>query len=608
MSLCSVIIVAKQSGELLFATIESVLKQKQLAELIIVDNGNAPDVVARLQQHSLSDQRIKIITERGNINFAKGCNLAARQTISEYLVFLKTGYLISPNALADITAALESEKKAMLCGGLVQNYDGSVDTVFHSKIISPKSTFFDIISIKKSKQVNITGAEKLTQTLPFETATISSAFMCVRSSDYKKLGGLDENYFPQDEEVDFSLRVQQVGGRVLCVPAVKITRLPSGHDKRISIAQLSNETKNTIRYLNKFFSAHQPIGTLFLLNLLIAFHLFIKIIGSGLVEFFQEIRPQFNSKEAKRLMTLALGEVEVQKNEKLDKKIVLVTGATSQVGLCVIRRLIASGAGVIAITRKDEIPYYHDNLRWMKKDLTSPNLNLDGYCVDFVVHCAPPWYLPPMLQMLHDAEAKRIIAFGSTLVFSKSLAANDFEKDFVAKLQNAENLFAEKCNVFGIQHTIFRPTQIYGIGLDFGISCIAKIIRRFGMMFVYPPAFGRRQPVHVDDLAVAVMQAMENETTYGKSYNLSGGEVLTYREMLGKLFALYGKKPRIKNSTVLPFALDIIGKISRKKHVNGEIARRMNDDLVFFHDDAERDFAYHPRAFLIGGIKDIEGF
>jgi hypothetical protein len=78
--------------------------------------------------------------------------------------------------------------------------------------------------------------------------------------------------------------------------------------------------------------------------------------------------------------------------------------------------------------------------------------------------------------------------------------------------------------------------------------------------------------------------------------------------MLAKIFAAYGKNPRIFASTMLPFILDIMGKIRKNKNLNGEIARRMNDDLVFFHDDAKKDFFYHPRAFLSGGTKDIEGF
>lgn len=608
MSSCSVVIVARKGGESLFATIETLLAQKQLAELIIVDNGNAPDVVARLQQYSLSEARIKVLTLRGEDNYAKCCNIAARQAVSEYLVILKTGHLLSPNALLELTKVLANENKAMLSSGLLVNYDGQVQNVFRNKIVTPKSTFFDIISLHAGKKKSVFAGENITKNQPFEMATVPSACICIRTSDYKRVAGLDEEFFPQDEEVDLSLRVLQVGGRVMCAPSVKITRLPDNDDGRISVAQQAHEAKNTVRYLHKFFAAHQPFGTLFLLNLLIMFHLFIKILGNGFIEFFQDIKPRYNSDAAKRIMILALGTVDLPKDDKLAKKIVLVTGADSQIGLCVIRRLIASGAGVLAVAKDHEIPYYHDNLRWLKKDLADHNFSLDDYLVDYVVHCAPLWQLPPVLALLQSAEAKRVIAFSSTLVFSKSLAANDYEKDFVAKLQSAESLLAEKCAEFNIPQTIFRPTQIYGVGLDYGTSSIARIISRFGAMMVYPPAFGRRQPVHVDDLAAAVMQGINNETSYNKAYNLSGGEVLVYREMLARLFAIYNKKPRIINSTALPFALDMLGKITGKKHLNGEVARRMNDDLVFFHDDARSDFGYHPRAFLTGGMKDIEGF
>ncbi len=607
MSSCSVVIVAKNGGSVLFATIETVLQQKQLAELIIVDNGNSPAVISRLQQLGISDARLKIIAGGSNLNYAKSCNIAARQATSKYLIFLKSGYLLSPDALLELTSVFSDENKTMLSSGLVQRYDGSLQVVPRSKIITPQSVLSEIIGTFPRQKKTSDDIEDMSEK-PYDVATIASACMCVRASDYKKLGGMDDELYPQNEEYDFPLRVKQIGGRVVCVPSVQITHLSFGDDKRIPISQQLNETQNILRYFNKFFVDNVKFGVLFLLYFLIWMRQSGRIVAGGAFEFFAGSKSGTNNIVAKRLMLLALGAVEIPKTNKLAKKIVLVTGATSQVGLCVIRRLIASGAAVIAVSRNDGIVYRHPHLRWIKGDLTDSNFSLDGYCVDAVVHCAPLWHLPAILDLLKNAEAKRVIAFSSTVIFSNLLAANHFEKDFVLRLQNAEKLLAEKSTALDIRYSIFRPTPIYGVGLDYGVTTIAKIIRKFGAMFVYPPAFGRRQPVHVDDLAVAVLQAMDNETTYDKSYNLSGGEVLSYREMLAKLFAIYEKKPRIISSTALPFILDMAGKILRKKYINGEIARRMNDDLVFFYDDATRDFGYSPRKFLSGGLKDIERF
>ena len=603
MSFCSVIMVIKNSAESMFAALESVLMQSGLAELIIIDNGNAPDILSRLNQRTLSDPCVKIITGQGDVGFANGCNLGAREAVSDVLLFLKPDYFLPPDALRALVDALENEPKAMITSGFIGLADGSSGYEFHNQIPTPKSVLKDIIGLKKRKIKASENPQK-----PFTVATVSNACICVRASDYKKLGGLDEKFYEQEDDADFCLRVQQIEGRIVCVPSVKIIRIPrSGivaqRTKKL-IIQHWHIAQNNMRYLNKFFAEHLPFGSLFLLNSLIIFHALLNM----LVAFIKPKKATPKTAAEKRFINLLIGLSDAPRSEKLVKKIVLVTGANSAIGICVIRQLLASGAAVLAVTRGSEIPYQHPHLRWLHGDLADANFSLQGYCMDAVVHAAPLPLLPPLISLFADGEAKRIIVYGSTSVFSNIMSNNHFERDFASKLQAAEELFVKNCEYFGIAHTIFRPTISYGLGLDRGISKIAKIIRRFGFTLVYPPAFGRRQPVHADDLANAAMLALANENTYGKSYNLSGGEILTYREMLAKIFAIYGKNPRIFSSTMLPFILDIIGKIQKNKNLNGEIARRMNDDFVFFHDDAKNDFSFQPRSFLSAGIKDIEGF
>jgi len=599
MSSCGVIIVIKNSADSMFAAVEAVLAQSSLAELIIVDNGNAPDVLSRLQQRGLSDPRIKIITGQGDVGFVKGCNIGARSSSAEILLFLKPDYLLQPDGLSSLADALKNEPKAMITSGLLELAGGGLAYEPRNQIITPKLVFNELVGLNKQKSKTTETPQK-----PFTVATVSSACFCVRASDYKKLGGLDEDFYEQAEDADFCLRAQQIEGRVICVPSVKIIKLPSAEKLPKNILKHWHIAQNKMRYLKKFFAEHLPFGALFALNSLLVF-------DSVLHTAFYIIKPSKNQPKTtaeKRFASLAMGLVDSSRSEKLVKKIVLVTGANSAIGLCVIRQLLASGAAVLAVTRGAEISYQHPRLRWLSGDLSDTNFSLQGYCMDAVIHAAPLPLLPSLVSLFADGEAKRIIAYGSTSVFSKFMSHNAFERDFAMKLQSAEELLAKNCDALGIKYTIFRPTVAYGLGLDAGISKIAETIRKFGIALVYPPAFGRRQPVHADDLANAAILALENENTYAKTYNLSGGEILTYREMLAKIFAAYGKNPRIFASTMLPFILDMRGKITKNKHINGEIARRMNDDHVFFHDDAKKDFGYHPRAFLSGGVNDIEGF
>jgi GT2 family glycosyltransferase/nucleoside-diphosphate-sugar epimerase len=601
MQRCTVIIVTHQASPVLFATLEAALRQKQLAELLVVDNGNPPDILSRLQQRALTEPRLRVITGHGNIGLAKGCNVGAREATGEYLLLLKPDYLLPPDALVNLMHALETEPFAVLASGIIEEPGGKQQV--GSRYLRPFTPMREVGKLLGFVRDAL--PDEIPETV-HEVAAISSACIAVRAGDFKKIGGLDEVFLDQVQGIDVCARVQTLGGKVLCVPSVRITHLPPMNvifgEEMLPRAQAWLRAKGLMRYYNKHFSETAPLGGLFLLNVLIV----VRYALAMLVARKNKVTP--NSVAAKRLMILGMGPAELTGSDELKGKIVLVTGATSAIGLCVVRRLIASGAAVLAMSRGGEIPYRHEQLRWIKGDLSDHNVHLDGYLADIIVHCAPLWHLPRVMEMLQTAEVQRIIAFSSTSAFTKLLSNNSFEKGLVEKLQKAEAQLAEQASTRNIPYTIFRPTLTYGVGLDVGVTTLAKLIGRFSKLYVYPPAFGRRQPVHVDDLADAVLRVVNNPETHNKAYNLSGGEVLTFREMLEKLFVLMGKKPRIRDNTMLPFALDMAGWILRKKHINGEIARRMNDDLVFFHDDAKRDFGFHPRTFLSSGMRDIEGF
>jgi hypothetical protein len=77
---------------------------------------------------------------------------------------------------------------------------------------------------------------------------------------------------------------------------------------------------------------------------------------------------------------------------------------------------------------------------------------------------------------------------------------------------------------------------------------------------------------------------------------------MSYRVMVERLFRHLGKKPQLLTLPFLPQSLDLMNKMFPLLHVNGEIARRMNEDLVFDNEPAAKDFGYRPRGFLAGDV------
>jgi nucleoside-diphosphate-sugar epimerase len=142
--------------------------------------------------------------------------------------------------------------------------------------------------------------------------------------------------------------------------------------------------------------------------------------------------------------------------------------------------------------------------------------------------------------------------------------------------------------------------MIYGCGLDQNIAFIQKIIERFGVFPVAGRGKGLRQPVHAEDLALACIAVLDNDKTLNKAYILSGGEVLTYRDMVARIFGALNRKPRIVNihPVVYKCAVVVVRHIlPRYAFVQAAMVDRMNRDMVFDYSEAADDFGYNPRPF-----------
>ena len=595
----SVIMVSYHTGGVLFVAVASVLKQAGLAELIVVDNGNPPDVVARLQQLSLSDARLKVISGQGNVGFAKGCNLGAKHAIGEYLLLLNPDCVLPPGALATLIKEMSALPGTMLAGPKLVNPDGSEQRGGRRALLTPKTALIEALGLHHFGFSRLNKHQDALPETTHDVPAISGACMCVRKSDFEKLGGLDESYFLHVDDLDFCMRVSRAGGRAVCVPSVVVAHLLSTSGQTDAVFLEKNKAKGFVHYFEKYFGHN--VGLVPLLKGMIW-------LRYGLKRYFANTQPERKQLDAsKRLMILSSSLLKQEVLAGLSGKTVLVTGATSQLGLFVVKRLLTSGAAVMAVTREAVLPFSHENLLWVKGDLTDDALSLNGYLADVLIHCAPIWFLPKVIPFLAGAEVKRLVAISSTSIFSKAVSKNAYEMEMVKKQVYAEAETARLCSAHNIAYTVLRPTLIYGAGLDKNITTLARFIKRFGFFPVYPPAYGRRQPVHADDVALAALQAVCSPTSENKSYNISGGEVLSYRAMLERIFTTLKMKVKIRETTALPLLFNLAGLLLVRSHVNSEMAHRMNDDLVFFHDDATRDFGYLPRAFLTGGLRDIEG-
>lgn len=276
-------------------------------------------------------------------------------------------------------------------------------------------------------------------------------------------------------------------------------------------------------------------------------------------------------------------------------------GASSSVGECLLPMLTQSGWQVVAYSRQFKNTE-DKNLEW--RLLSSPSAPVQTETQEFIadwICLAPIWVLPDYFDFLLAHGAKRVVALSSTSRFTKIDSVDPAEQAVAHHLAGGEAQLRVWAEMNGIDWAVVRPTMIYGHGKDKNVTEIARLIHRWGIFPLLGEGRGLRQPVHVEDVAKACQALITSSTARNRAYNLSGGEVLSYKEIVTRIFTALGKTPRFIHVPRGAFHLALTGLrlLPRFRHWSVAMADRMDRDMAFEHKQAVNDFGFSPRPFQL---------
>ena len=248
--LVSVVILGWNGRQFLEKFLPSVVAYTQNPnyEVVYADNLSTDDSVAYVAVHFPS---VRIIQNTSNRGFAAGYNDCLKQVHSKYYVLLNQDVEVTEGWLGPLVALAESDEKIAAVQPKIRSYynkeffeyagaaGGLVDWMGYAFC---RGRLFDTIERDNGQYDNVENI-----------FWASGASMFVRASAYWQAGGLDEDFFAHQEEIDLCWRMKNLNYRIVVQPQAVVYHVGGG-----SLPQ-GNPTKTFLNFRNNLMMLYKNL-------------------------------------------------------------------------------------------------------------------------------------------------------------------------------------------------------------------------------------------------------------------------------------------------------------------------------------------------------------
>ena len=232
--------------------------------------------------------------------------------------------------------------------------------------------------------------------------------------------------------------------------------------------------------------------------------------------------------------------------------VVAVDGATGYVGSHLVHKLCMLGKSVRAIVhpgaKEADCRFLEScGATIFKTDLDANSevliQGLDGVgcMIHLIGSIAPP--KGQKLEDLHAGQTKQLVEScqksSSRVIMVTALgSAADAPSDYHRSKFQAEEILRES----GLTYIILRPSLILGRIVGHRDS---KLMARYLNLIEQRPRVplvgggkNKLQPVFIDDLCLAIVQCLHDETLWNTTMEIGGGEIITMKDLVSKLMLI----------------------------------------------------------------------
>lgn len=182
-------------------------------QVLVVDNASTDDTPAQVRTFA---PNALVIENGANLGYAQGNNIGLQSALDqafEYVMVLNNDVTVAEDCIDSLLNAADTNPDAALLGPLVYHAD-EPNVIQSAGGILPQ----DWHAVHRG--ANETDQHQFSDVTPVDWLT--GCAVLARASALRKFGLLDENFFMYGEDVDWGVRAQRAGYRVLFVPQAHV--------------------------------------------------------------------------------------------------------------------------------------------------------------------------------------------------------------------------------------------------------------------------------------------------------------------------------------------------------------------------------------------------
>ncbi|MCX6308433.1 MAG: glycosyltransferase family 2 protein [Bacteroidia bacterium] len=189
-------------------------------ELVVADNGSVDGSLEFLAAEYPQIRRIDLGRNHG---FAEGYNLALAQVDANYAVLLNSDVEVSEGWLPVLIDYLDKNPEVAACQPKIR----SLRETEYFEHAGAAGGYMDFLGYPfcRGRLLSVVEKDLGQYDAPMDIFWATGACLCIRTEDYRSVGGLDARFFAHMEEIDLCWRLRSRGRRIVCLPASTVYHL-----------------------------------------------------------------------------------------------------------------------------------------------------------------------------------------------------------------------------------------------------------------------------------------------------------------------------------------------------------------------------------------------